>query len=282
MHANRFDTVSRLFAGRRLSRRQALTQGGAGLAAGALAAGGLTAAAQDATPPAAPASDHGPRTLFVQSFEQGGIAPKAGAEGTYTLTLAHGLGQTIYFSDRPERVVGATPTPDFLKALGFPPDNPPNAALVLAAGPGDEDIAVLELFNPRYDEATHTATYDVTLLEEWDRTLAMGFAERPTDLAQLHPSFGAAHLFIDDCPDSDMNCVQMANGDVPGTIPNADHDGYCYSWNQGACLPCRPWYDGYSDASNYWSGQCNQRFAACENGCSAFPICVSGLNPNCE
>jgi hypothetical protein len=57
--------------------------------------------------------------LFVQSFRSGSIAPKAGTDGAYTLTLEHGLGQKIYFSDRPERVVGADPTPQFLKGFGF-------------------------------------------------------------------------------------------------------------------------------------------------------------------
>ena len=41
--------------------------------------------------------------LFVQSFEGGSIAPKDGEDGTYTLTLEHGLGQTLYFADRPPR-----------------------------------------------------------------------------------------------------------------------------------------------------------------------------------
>src|SRR5262249_33852244 len=143
---------------------------------------------------------------FVQSFQSGSIAPKAGEDGTYTLTLEHGLGQTLYFSDRPERIVGAKPTPQFLQGLGFLPDNPPNAALVLAAAPGDEDVAVLELYKPHYDEDTKTATYGVTLLKDWERTLAMGFSEAPTDLAKLAPSFGAAHLFIDGCSWGTVRC----------------------------------------------------------------------------
>ncbi len=47
--------------------------------------------------------------LFVQSFQSGSIAPVDGAEGRYTVTLEQGLGQTIYFSDRPERIVGTEP-----------------------------------------------------------------------------------------------------------------------------------------------------------------------------
>jgi hypothetical protein len=172
----------------------------------------------------------------VQSFQSGAIATKAGETDTYTLTLDHGLGQTIAFSDRPERMVGATPTAEFLKGLGFLPGNPPNAALVVEAAPGDEDIAVLELYNPRYDEGSKTATYDVKLLKDWERTLEMGFSEQPKDLAQLHPQFGAAHLFIDDCPDLTM-CTDFG-GELLGGIPGYPNGvGTCWCWIPPVCDP---------------------------------------------
>jgi hypothetical protein len=290
MDAHRFDSIAKLFADRRLSRRRALAHGGAGLAATGLAAAGLAATtrAHDATP-GPPATAGKTQFLFVQSFQQGSIAPKAGADGTYTLTLAHGLGRTIYFTDRPERVVGTSPTPAFLKALGFTAANPPNAALVVEAAPGDEDIAVVELFTPRYEEATHTATYDVQVLQQWERTLAMGFSEQPTALAQLHPTFGAAHLFIDDCPDGDLICVsndcarpRPGGGDgvcaVLGVIPNDVHDGYCYNWRAAACLPCRP-SKGLSpaDSFSYWQDQCDRRFPSCNGNCKPYPICKTGF-----
>ena len=60
---------------------------------------------------------------------------------------------------------------------------------------------MVELFNPAYDEATHTATYEVAVLEEWEDELGVGFTETPADLAALGRAFGAAHLFIDDCPE---------------------------------------------------------------------------------
>jgi hypothetical protein len=49
--------------------------------------------------------------LFIQSFQLGSIAAKAGEEGTYTLTLQEGLGQTIYLADR---IVGTVPTNRFI------------------------------------------------------------------------------------------------------------------------------------------------------------------------
>jgi hypothetical protein len=110
MDATPFDRVAKRVAACR-SRHRALAEAAAGLAP--------AATAQEATP--APAGQAGEKVqfLFVQSFRSGSIAPKAGTDGAYTLTLEHGLGQTIYFSDRPERVVGADPTPQFLKGFGF-------------------------------------------------------------------------------------------------------------------------------------------------------------------
>jgi hypothetical protein len=51
-------------------------------------------------------------------------------------------------ADRRERIYGAAPTPTFLQGLGFMPDNPPNAALVMDASPDDTDVVVLELTAP--------------------------------------------------------------------------------------------------------------------------------------
>lgn len=275
MDATRFDSVTKLFANRRLSRRQAVT----GVAAGALAAAGVSVAtAQDATPeasPVAPDAAHGPATLFLQSFQQGGVAPKDGEEGTYTVTLEQGLGQTIFFSDRPDRIVGTTPTAQFLQSLGFQPDNPPNAALVVDRGEGETDIAVVELLNPSYDEATHTATYDVKVLAAWEETLEVGFQEDPADLAAFGASFGSAHLFIDDCPDGTMTCNH--GGEVVGTIPNSDHDGFCHSNAQFICVPCDPWIwgiNGPDEMKVYWRDQCNSRFEACNGECGVGGFCT--------
>ena len=109
MDASHFDRVARLFADRRISRRAAMRQGGVGLAAAGLAAAGLSAAAaQDATPvPTGEKGEDDPAFLFVQSFQSGTLVPKEGSSDTFALTLEHGLGHTVYFSDRPERIVGA-------------------------------------------------------------------------------------------------------------------------------------------------------------------------------
>lgn len=261
MDQERFEMISKLFAQRRLSRRRAMQHGAAGLAAAGLTVAGLkAAAAQDGTPAAVAspaAGGEGTKTefLFVQSFEGGSIAPKDGAEGAYTLTLQHGLGQTIYFSDRPERIVGAAPTPRFLEGLGFSPDNPPNAALVVETADGGVDIAVVELTNPSYDESSFTATYDATVLQNYDREAGLQFQEATTDLAAVAASFGSAHLFIDDCPDTAVNCYvgirELGTAGVSGT---------CWSWDDWQCHLCD------QAALN---DRCNELYPDCEKQCVA-------------
>jgi hypothetical protein len=263
METNRFDTIARLFAERKLSRRAALAKGSAGLAGGALAAAGLDrAAAQDATPvPPSPAEKV--EFLFVQSFQRGSIAPKAGAEGRYTVTLEQGLGQTVYFSDRPDRVVGATPTDQFLRGIGFAADNPPNAALVVETAPGETDVAVVELFDPVFDPAGPGVTYDVAVLANWRASLELGFAEAPADLAALAPSFGPAHLFIDDCPDTDINC-ECIRDEKPfrrGVLPLVSNVGMC--WNYSLCQPCEPYghtLPSYCATYDYWKQRCKEAY----------------------
>lgn len=278
MNPNRFEQISNRFSELRLSRRVAVSQG-VGLAAGAAVLTGLgTATAQNATPGAdstpetvtLPPSHNAVTNLFVQSFQTGSIAPAAGEFGTHTVTLEQGMGQTIIFADRPSRDVGTAPTQVFLDGLGFEADNPPNAALVIDAGGGNTDIAVVELFNPTYDEATHTATYDIAVLANWQNNLEIGFQEAPVDLSELSNSFGATHLFIDSCQDFTVNCYlpnpdPYTRGPVVGNFPNQSS---CFWFSKLACHLCTP-SDAQSDdeLEQYWSQMCNDTFADCNNTC---------------
>jgi hypothetical protein len=267
MDPRRFDAAARFFANRRLSRRRALAEVGTGLAAGALAFGlTRTAHARDAAPAALDAK-RGPTMLFLQSFQSGSIAAKPGVEGRFTVTLEHGLGQTIYFSDRPDRVVGASPTDQFLAGLGFPADNPPNAALVVETAPGVTDIAVVELFAPLYDPAGPTVTYEVAVLADWEASSDLGFTAAPTDLAALAPSFGTAHLFIDDCPRNNVGCYFRGSGDPVGYLAAGETDEMCFNPHINFCVPCQPWFDNRWDLSDYWTNLCDEHFSACNEQC---------------
>jgi hypothetical protein len=99
--------------------------------------------------------------LLVQSFQSGSLAAKAGEQGRCTVTLKRGLGQTIYFSDRPGRIVGTIPTDRFLSVLGFSPDNPPNAALLVEIAPrsatAEHWIAALIVDAARYDPGSRVS-----------------------------------------------------------------------------------------------------------------------------
>ena len=73
---------------------------------------------------------------------------------------------TVFFSDRPERIVGHEPTEDFVAQWGVGEnsfaDNPPNAALSILSGAEPQEI-ILELMNPRMEK--NDLIYDVRILE---------------------------------------------------------------------------------------------------------------------
>lgn len=268
MDASRFDRITQLFTQRRLSRRQAMTgtvgAGITGITSG-LVATQMPALAQNATPVASPAASPVAATgspekttyLFVQSFQSGTLVANKDND-RHTLTLEHGLGQTIYFGDRPSRDVGVTPTKQFLDGLGFTENNPPNAALIVETGTGESDLAVLELFAPTYDEATHTATYQVQGLEAWQDTLDLGFTDAPTDLAGMATQFSGAHLLIDDCANGTVTCFD------DGT-PIGEFDDLPFCYNYGVCMPCEPYGHVQPDkcsTSAYWGGKCVQQYAS--------------------
>jgi hypothetical protein len=273
MDANRFDAVSKLIANRRLSRRRAVA--GAGIAATALAVGlDQRANAQDATPVTTLPSDAGSESpeeyLFIQSFQAGSLETLGDEPHRFTINLENGLGQTIYFTDRPNRLVGAVPTDKFLDYLGFTPANPPNAALVVERETGHTDIAVVELFNPAYDTDSRNLTYEITVLDDWEKVVDLDFSHDPVE--EPPATFGTTHVFIDglsDCPGATLQCfapgTSHGNDEPVGTIeiPN-----YCAaSGNAGACFPCD------SQDPSYWRDQCNQQFEACNGACTEWNFC---------
>jgi hypothetical protein len=271
MIPSRFDAITKILASHRLSRREAIVQGGAGAVAGALGASHASgvSAAQESTPEA---EREGPVLLFLQAFRSGSVASKEGTTGRYTLTLEQGLGHTVYFSDRPDRVVGAMPTPEFLDFLGFPDDNPPNAALVADTGAGQTEVAVLELFTPSYDDATHTATYEAVVLAEWERSPDGSFAESDADLAEVLPEFGAAHLFIDStvgCGIATLSC--WLDGDYIGDIGTL---GVCsYNFATDTCDPSTFSETAFQSNLASYTSQCNARYGTCGDNCEAMHLC---------
>ncbi len=141
---------------------------------------------------------------------------------------------------------------------------------MVETGDGGVDIAVVELTNPSYDESSFTATYDATVLEDYEREAGMQFQEATANLAALAASFGSAHLFIDDCPDGLETCWSTGQDGDCHRVGDINY-GNCWNWGRWTCEPCGS-YSGtcnstYPDKCN---GQCVDDIELCgSTGCEA-------------
>ena len=115
--------------------------------------------------------------MFVQSVQSGSFVQVEGEDNLYTLTLEGVAPQTIAFSDRPERVMGQVPMQKFFAGLGFSPKYLPNAAIEILEWDNEEDVMVIELFDPVYDATNQTLQYNVSILEMPNHSYAI-FNER--------------------------------------------------------------------------------------------------------
>jgi hypothetical protein len=242
MDSTRFDQLTRTFS-TRLSRRRALATGAAGLSALAFAGRSLPGFAQDATPQATPVSGQShPPFMFVQLADSGSWMPKPDEDGVYLLSLSGAGDQTLFFSDGN---YGTFATDHMLKTLGFTPVNPPNAAVVVTAPDGTQDVLVIELLNPIYrqvaegdDQLVYEAkvlnVYTGNGLEEW---------VPQADDDQLPTEFTNVSLFIDDCADASQ-CFVWIDGQRPryvGEIPGGPYR-ICFDGDSGACYLCEGSY----------------------------------------
>lgn len=294
MEGSRFDRLAKRLAKRHLSRRAALQAGAAGLAVTALRT--ATSAAQGTpAPPGTPmselAADNG--SLFVQTATTGSLTPNPAAratpaaggtpvaaqQGAYLLTLHGHSGETIGFSDRPKRDFGEVPTARFFTGLGFLPDNPPNAALVVDTPQQQGAVVLVELLDPHYDAPSQTLTYEANLLHQYPNPKSDGLAELAAKAQYTPPaSFTNVSLFIDDCPNSTETCWTVGSNGFcsnEGSITS----GNCWSWATWTCNPCGSYYT-----------LCNQAFSSCNSSClddialCGTPGCCNGQccpNPAC-
>ena len=249
MKPDSMDRVSELFTTRR-ARRQALA-GMAGVAAMAVLP---EADAEAKKGKGHNHHHHGSKKqdeklmfLFLQTSTGGTLV--ANDDGSFDLTLDGHHGGTIYFSDRPERVFGVSPTDDFLETLGFPKKNPPNAALLVNSG-NKEDVAIVELFDPVFDEELGRLTYRVKLLDAYDETGLDHVADQIT-ASDLPAEFDKATLFIDDCSDLSECCKDTWWGGTScEPLPSLSAPrAKCWSWENLRCELCFPDASrGYVDA----------------------------------
>lgn len=249
--------------GTRLNRRQALARGLGGLSALAVSGRSLTAGAQDGTPEATTGGN--PVFLFVQLADSGTWAPNPDVEGGYFLTLFGTGEQTLYFSDRPDRIVGAMPTDQFLDALGFTPANPPNAAVVVQTPEGAKDVLVVELFDPVYsrtsgEESEETLTYSAIVLNAYTGNELAEWVPQADD-DQLPSEFSNVSLFIDDCADA-SGCFTRSgvSWQYQGEIPGGPY-GRCFDWTDWICYPCRI-------GGEQLDQMCNDAYPGCDGNCT--------------
>ncbi|WP_048144475.1 hypothetical protein [Methanothrix harundinacea] len=184
--------------------------------------------------------------MFVQTAQSGTLVPVEGQENLFTLTLMGVAPQTIAFSDRPERIVAQAEMQQFLDGMCFEAENPPNAALEILDADEEEDVAVVELFDPVYDNESQTLQYNVSILEMPDHSYAV-FNER-ADQA-LPETFGPATLFIDDCSDGWWRCCTL-----DGTFCGKIKVGRCYNWAHARCEWCS--YDHGHGCTDSYGSQC--------------------------
>jgi hypothetical protein len=104
-----------------------------------------------------------PQLMFVQTAEDLKVDPTA-----KTIRLVKVNQQTVYFSDRPQRIAGHLKMDDYLKEWTAKAGkdnfgaNPPNAALsVYETGQSDSTLVVIEITNPVVDKTDLIYTYKI-------------------------------------------------------------------------------------------------------------------------
>lgn len=145
--------------------------------------------------------------LFVQEGSAGSLVH--GENGTLTLTLTGVRPDTVYFSDRPDRVSGGIGTVTFTSSSLWNTTSAPNAALMLANAPAANDTVILTLSHPVYDEANATLRYTAVQVPHYTGTGLRAY-EAFADPG-IPEQFGQAMLFID-------------NAQIPVTAINTTED----------------------------------------------------------
>ncbi len=163
------------------TRRTLLASSAAGAAALAL----RNAAAQEGTPSA----EEEIELLFVQVAAGGTLTP---SDRGYTLSFRHDTGQTIYFSDRPERLTGLVSTAELVAQWPFEGETPPNAALAISNAEDDSATVLIGVLStPEWSPGSATLSYSFWMLTD---DIPAG---SPTPILE---SFDSATLFIDGAP----------------------------------------------------------------------------------
>jgi|GEM_PF-2322880 len=204
-----------------------------------------------------PRADSKTSFIFIQTATSGSFTPVSGKTGEFILELRDVSHDTVYVSDRPERIVGAVQTGKFLKGFDFGIDNPPNAAVVLTEPvSAEQDVVLVELSQPRYDEKMRKLTYRASLLGEYKGLGLKSFIARKDE--SLPNEFRSVSVYIDDCPDNYVRCYGRYRGEcrVYCGYGTGGKVGYCWNWTLWGCFPCRD----YTSRCTGSGGPCDKIF----------------------
>ena len=143
-----------------------------------------------------------PKFFAIQHAQSGSLSEIN--ETAYSLELSDIFDKTILFSDRPDRIVISVSTSNFLGNWSTGEDNfavdAPNAVIVVdEQDVQQQDVAIVELFNPIYDSAKMTLKYDIT-------------PDNATSI-ELPSEFGLSTLVIDNQVDD--AAIKGDDGGVP-------------------------------------------------------------------
>jgi hypothetical protein len=150
---------------------------------------------------AGPLDETGGGDPILAVAQAGGGSFEEAENGDYELTLTDVGDQAVWFTDRPARQAGSFSISAMNEAFFTDGQNPPNAALEIYEASDGDNVVVVEITSPDYDEGAGTLKLDARLLDasEVAGTELSHHGERAgTD----SPSeFGRAALFVDDATD---------------------------------------------------------------------------------
>lgn len=137
--------------------------------------------------------------LFAVTADEAMITPLGGKN--YQLTLENVDERTTWFTDRPVRHAGATPTARLIAGWNIGRDSfaqdPPNAALVVHEPDGGADTIVVELSNPIYDQVNDQLSFTGKELAA-EAELNTAHRADVDPLPKVPTTYSAVSLFIDD------------------------------------------------------------------------------------
>ena len=118
-------------------------------------------------------TEHIPKFFAIQHAQSGLISEIN--ETTYSLELNDVSDKTILFSDRPDRIVTSVSTADFVGNWSIGQNNyaidAPNTVVVVDEI--EQDVVIIELFNPVYDSNEKTLKYTIKLPSEFGQNVIL-------------------------------------------------------------------------------------------------------------